>query len=470
VTDLQDVIEAVDGTEVVLNVRDNSQPSIVGVTQAYMAPFSNDIPRYGLGMSKDQYFAGTHTLAADDKGVTMDGLWTVKWSDVYSENASSLKLSFGRSISAGGMVLEFALDNGSTLEDIISELDGYTFNTNPTGRIVSVTGTAAEHYEDTGGKITGCWQEVPEDYLNGSSDIWEKVQILPSEVFEGLGYTTDKVYLTRGFYGDVYFDLQDLSNSYVRFESEGNTVEYTLSDKGKDELRQLMNDGELLPRAEYEVEFEDNNGNLLTYVMRAWTGISFDKMMNYINDSDKDLFYRLAFSEYSIDIDPTDFSTRGDTGKSYSYSETGFFDSYTETKITHRDSKRNGLWIQSTNEANKGIFVPLVNATAGGIGVKKVDVSSYEGALKAIDLSGNAIDKVSGYRSMFGAYQNRMEHAYNINKNTEENTQAAESRIRDTDMAKEMVDYSANNILVQAGNAFLTQAMQNPQGVLQLLQ
>jgi flagellin-like hook-associated protein FlgL len=253
-------------------------------------------------------------------------------------------------------------------------------------------------------------------------------------------------------------------------DGNNNYFEYKLSDNGKNALQQIIqNGGELLPGVQYEIEFE-NNGATFKYEMYARTGISLDKMIDYINDSDMDFAFPGAFSEYSIDIDPTDFSTRGDTGKSYSYSETGFFDSYTETKITHRDSKRNGIWIQSTNEANKGIFVPLVNATAGGIGVKKVDVSSYEGALKAIDLSGNAIDKVSGYRSMFGAYQNRMEHAYNIDKNTEENTQAAESRIRDTDMAKEMVNYSAYNILMQAGNSFLTQAMQNPQAVLQLLQ
>jgi flagellin-like hook-associated protein FlgL len=87
----------------------------------------------------------------------------------------------------------------------------------------------------------------------------------------------------------------------------------------------------------------------------------------------------------------------------------------------------------------------------------------------SLDILDDAIDKVCKARSRFGAQQNRLEHAYNINKNTEENTQAGESRIRDTDMAEEMLTYSANNILMQAGNAFLTQAMQNPQSVLQLL-
>lgn len=81
-----------------------------------------------------------------------------------------------------------------------------------------------------------------------------------------------------------------------------------------------------------------------------------------------------------------------------------------------------------------------------------------------------AIDKVSRYRSILGAENNRLEHAYNINANTEENTQAAESRIRDTDMAEKMVDYSKNVILEQAGQAMLAQANQTTQGILSLLQ
>ena len=82
----------------------------------------------------------------------------------------------------------------------------------------------------------------------------------------------------------------------------------------------------------------------------------------------------------------------------------------------------------------------------------------------------NAIDQVSKMRSYFGASQNRLEHAYANNKNTEENTTAAESRIRDTDMAKEMVDFSKNNILAQVGQSMLAQANQSTQGILSLLQ
>lgn len=81
-----------------------------------------------------------------------------------------------------------------------------------------------------------------------------------------------------------------------------------------------------------------------------------------------------------------------------------------------------------------------------------------------------AIDTVSQTRSKLGAIQNRLEHTINNLDTTSENTQAAESRIRDTDMADEMVEYSKNNILAQAGQSMLAQANQQTQGVLSLIQ
>ena len=80
-----------------------------------------------------------------------------------------------------------------------------------------------------------------------------------------------------------------------------------------------------------------------------------------------------------------------------------------------------------------------------------------------------AIQSVSSQRSKLGAIQNRLEHTINNLNTTSENTQSAESRIRDTDMASEMVEYSKNNILQQAGQSMLAQANQANQGVLSLL-
>ena len=104
---------------------------------------------------------------------------------------------------------------------------------------------------------------------------------------------------------------------------------------------------------------------------------------------------------------------------------------------------------------------------AGKVSLKVSAFSSAGAAMKSIQ---DAIKTVSDTRSKLGAIQNRLEHTINNLNTTSENTQAAESRIRDTDMASEMVEYSKNNILAQAGQSMLSQANQQTQGVLSLLQ
>lgn len=127
-------------------------------------------------------------------------------------------------------------------------------------------------------------------------------------------------------------------------------------------------------------------------------------------------------------------------------------------------------WIQMGAETGHGMYIDFVDATASGLGVTDVNVSTQDNASVSISTIKNALNKVSKYRSNFGAQQNRLEHGYNANLNTAENTTAAESRIRDTDMAKEMVKYTNLNILEQVSHAIMAQANQSNQGVLKLLQ
>ena len=120
-------------------------------------------------------------------------------------------------------------------------------------------------------------------------------------------------------------------------------------------------------------------------------------------------------------------------------------------------------------EDNK-IEVNIDSMSAAGIGVKGLKVDTEDDATAAIDRIAEAVQKVSSQRSTLGAVQNRLEHTIANLNNVVENTTSAESRIRDTDMAQEMVNYSKNNILAQAGQSMLAQANQSNQGVLSLLQ
>ena len=111
-----------------------------------------------------------------------------------------------------------------------------------------------------------------------------------------------------------------------------------------------------------------------------------------------------------------------------------------------------------------------MSADALGVGGKNVDLSTQDSAKTATTAIDAAIKKVSASRGKMGAVQNRLEHTINNLDTASENLQTAESRIRDTDMAEEMVNYSKNNILAQAGQSMLAQANQSNQGVLTLLQ
>ena len=128
------------------------------------------------------------------------------------------------------------------------------------------------------------------------------------------------------------------------------------------------------------------------------------------------------------------------------------------------------LHVGADSDTNNKISVNIDSMSATGIGVKDLKVSTEDDATAAIDRISEAISKVSSQRSSLGAVQNRLEHTINNLDNVSENTTSAESRIRDTDMAKEMVNYSKNNILAQAGQSMLAQANQSNQGVLSLLQ
>ena len=115
------------------------------------------------------------------------------------------------------------------------------------------------------------------------------------------------------------------------------------------------------------------------------------------------------------------------------------------------------------------ISIGKMDAKSLGISAASVKVSTNAVAGNSMTNIQKAIDTVSTERSKLGALQNRLEHTINNLDTTSENTSAAESRIRDTDMASEMVEYSKNNILAQAGQSMLAQANQSTQGALSLL-
>ncbi|MEK5071471.1 flagellin Hag [Sporosarcina sp. FSL K6-1508] len=140
-------------------------------------------------------------------------------------------------------------------------------------------------------------------------------------------------------------------------------------------------------------------------------------------------------------------------------------------KLEIADMRASALGISSTSGTafTTGSGNTLTDSSDAAVSEYALDISTHAKATAAIEVLDDAMAKVSSERSKLGSYQNRLEHTINNLGTASENLTAAESRIRDVDMAKEMMDFTKNNILTQAAQAMLAQANQQPQGVLQLL-
>ncbi|WP_256816691.1 flagellin [Cytobacillus sp. Bac17] len=129
----------------------------------------------------------------------------------------------------------------------------------------------------------------------------------------------------------------------------------------------------------------------------------------------------------------------------------------------------NSLTFHIGANAGQSVKLAISDMSSEALAINNVNISTQAGADAAITTINNAIETVSAERSKLGAYQNRLEHTINNLNTSSENLTASESRIRDVDMAREMMEQTKNSILAQASQAMLAQANQQPQGVLQLL-
>jgi flagellin len=159
------------------------------------------------------------------------------------------------------------------------------------------------------------------------------------------------------------------------------------------------------------------------------------------------------YNDLTITFDTTDVGT-GTTNVNTTVKSTGVL----------------SLQVGDTNAEYQHVSVEIANMKSDGLGLTDLDLSNQESAGAAIDTIKNAVNTVSLQRGKLGALQNRLDHTLNNLDATTQNITASESQIRDVDMAKEMTEYSKNNILVQAAQSMLAQANSMPQGVLQLLQ
>ena len=168
---------------------------------------------------------------------------------------------------------------------------------------------------------------------------------------------------------------------------------------------------------------------------------------------------------YLYDIDNNAWTTH-DKQLAYFCDSKNIYDSYMEKEIFGTD---NLIYIQSGADPGDGLYLTITSMSSKTLGLCGINVLTEDNATKVIDATNKALKRVSANRSRIGAQQNRLEHTVKNEGNIVENTTAAESQIRDTNMADTMTSFSVLSILKQAGQAMLVQANQSTQGVLSLV-
>ncbi len=246
-------------------------------------------------------------------------------------------------------------------------------------------------------------------------------------------------------------------------------------------------EGSVTITGDAQVKVEDNTGKTSTYNKSS---ITIDgKTYTYVTD------FKKGTNDDAESLDDV-LKTLNETTNTFAASDLSKLGNFIkanntadlkEASVNYNSDKKLDVTLSAFADLNKGLDVSLhvgadstkdnkigltiENLSARGLGVNGLEVSGADAdkATAAIDTIKAAIQKVSEQRSNLGAVQNRLEHTINNLDNVVENTTSAESAIRDTDMASQMVTYSNNNILAQAGQAMLAQANQSNQGVLSLL-
>ena len=232
-------------------------------------------------------------------------------------------------------------------------------------------------------------------------------------------------------------------------------------DKGTPGLLNADGDGTI------SIRFELTADRPFTYGGKTdLTEVGYFKLNISVDDNDDESSILNKIKQTLNDTTVLDFYSRSDSDD---WSYIGGFTAGTNTVEVPIWGGACEFFVQAGVEANQHINIVYDSLSLLELGLVDTNVLTVNNCNQAIDDVKAAIQKISLQRSNFGAYQNRLEHAYKSNKNVEENTTASESAIRDTDMAETMVAYANQNILLQAGQAMMAQANQSKQGILSLI-
>lgn len=389
--------------------------------------------------------AKNYMISASDSGIVLDGT-NYNWSDFVDSSNQAFDISNIQqgtySINHDGFSISFSVNSDAKKEEIIGKLTGTAFST-----------TSKSETKDKFEVIRlSAFSFVFSEPYDGSGTIEGRYRTGPGASYEYVYYGSDNnntmnqptyIYNT---WGGIYNNSDGTKSIRIH---ENNLVNNIII-KANTDLT-ITDARSFLDHLEFIIHDPEN------FTM---TGGGRYEDWYYYNTRDNNITVKGNIPQYTIDY-PSELNDV----KQSNYRGIPIYPSGEDIANTPLS-----VWIQSGCKAGDGINLEFDAMNTSILGIDSIDLSTIEGARSAISDIEGALDKNNANRSKIGAQQNRLEHTIDNENNIVENITAAESRIRDTDMAKETANLAVQNILTQAGVAMMAQANQQNQGVLQLLQ
>lgn len=428
-----------------------------------------------------------HIIYANDTGVKLNLNGTIKsWNDILTEaglteetakqNGGTINLG-----ESGKYDLLVSFKAGATISDLINELNGISFDI--VGSVTDSTVINAPNPANTA--ITATCTKLS----------------LSSAFTEALGY--DVLYDTntmKAYYNGSTTTTTYPHNVILEFVSNQDVVQTVVSghliltDNSKNRLEQVFATGTTTSSGSITLDFVSVSYGQSTVSIR-WdypAGIQERDLWNAVADFSSPIPIE---QEIALEMDiKTTYATTGLQANNIDIPESISFDIDTTNvnndiansvltpptptppaDIPDEDTKKDDetnvlkLWIQSGANEGQGMWLEIDEMNTKSLGINAVDISTQDSASNTLISVKEALAKLSKSRSKIGAQQNRLEHTVDRENVSIENLTASESRIRDADMAHEMLVYAKYNILEQTGHSMMAQANQSKQGVLQLL-
>lgn len=350
------------------------------------------------------------------------------------------------------------------------------------------------------------------DSMNGKDDLGSITQLVSCNT-DDTGFLTDAIQINNYWLPSSTIDFQNIDESNIdrlndggfsfycsrgcneifdfTFKTDGTpssasnlsgkvhhryTIDISNCQNGSDIVNEIYSYVEMHPPVNNGMDIEASNVGSAVNAVPGALMVSHSNNMIKTGSGTGLTIYANAIIESYNHYSPTGYSTFEEAKAAYPTKKdpanagiAGKIDCSRLTAITD-ESDVNEYYIQCSSNSGDSQLIQIRKMNANLLGVEGLDVSTEPLANSAIDKITNAVDQISEQRSSLGAYQNRLEYSYANNQNMEENVQSAESLIRDSDMASEIVNYSKQQILEQLGTSIMAQANQKPQGIITLLQ